>query len=387
MLRDRRTLIISILLPTVIFPLIMFGIGKFSGDKQKEAEDKVIKVAFVEMNNYEPLQRLFTPEKDFELVNIEGSDYKELVLKGEANFIFQGESDLSLPQVSKKTEEIVMHYKRSTSLDRVFYDRVMKVMDAFETNQRLALGKALNISNQNVKAINSPIDIKKENYATKRERTGEIAGFFVAYILIGLAVAGAMYSAMEIGVGEKERGTLETLLLSPIAKRDIVMGKFLVIFTTSFTSIVVTLTSYFVWAMILTFGGKAIGMDFLANISGQDLLLVAALLIPLTAIFASILLACSIYAKNMKEAQALMTPVMLLGFLPVMVTLIPGVSLTWQTAMIPVTNVALAMKDLIKGTVDYNLIAILLVSTLVVAGALLYFVTQFFKKEKVLFRS
>ncbi len=387
MLRDRRTLIISILLPTVIFPLIMFGIGKFSGDKQKEAEDKVIKVAFVEMNNYEPLQRLFTPEKDFELVNIEGSDYKELVLKGEANFIFQGESDLSLPQVSKKTEEIVMHYKRSTSLDRVFYDRVMKVMDSFETNQRLALGKALNISNQNVKAINSPIDIKKENYATKRERTGEIAGFFVAYILIGLAVAGAMYSAMEIGVGEKERGTLETLLLSPIAKRDIVMGKFLVIFTTSFTSIVVTLTSYFVWAMILTFGGKAIGMDFLANISGQDLLLVAALLIPLTAIFASILLACSIYAKNMKEAQALMTPVMLLGFLPVMVTLIPGVSLTWQTAMIPVTNVALAMKDLIKGTVDYNLIAILLVSTLVVAGALLYFVTQFFKKEKVLFRS
>lgn len=89
----------------------------------------------------------------------------------------------------------------------------------------------------------------------------------------------------------------------------------------------------------------------------------------------------------MKEAQAFMSPIMMMGFLPVIVAFVPGMELNWKTAMIPVTNVALAMKDLIKGTVDYTLISVLLVSTALIAGALLFFATQFFKKEKVLFRS
>lgn len=387
MLRDRRTLIISILLPTVIFPLILFGIGKFSADKNADAKNQVIKVAFINMENYDSFKQLFSKEKSFEKVTLSSNDYKNEVLNGAVDFIFIAEKGTKLPSQTQQTEAITLHYKSSTSLGKVLYSRVNEVVASFQSIERRALGASLNISNSALKAINMPLSIDKMNYATKREATGEIAGFFVAYILIGLAVAGAMYPAMEIGVGEKERGTLETLLLSPVPKKSIVLGKFLVVFTTSFISVVVTLLSYFLWAMIFTFGGKALGVDFLSNISGLDLILVGTLLIPLTAIFASILLACSIYAKNMKEAQALMTPVMLLGFLPVMVTLIPGVSLTWKTALIPVTNVALAMKDLIKGTVNYELIAVLLVSTILIAGGLLYFVTQFFKKEKVLFRS
>lgn len=387
MLRDRRTLIISILLPTVIFPLILFGIGKFSADKNADAKNQVIKVAFINMENYDSFKQLFSKEKSFEKVTLSSNDYKNEVLNGAVDFIFIAEKGTKLPSQTQQTEAITLHYKSSTSLGKVLYSRVNEVVASFQSLERRALGVSLNISNSALKAINMPLSIDKMNYATKREATGEIAGFFVAYILIGLAVAGAMYPAMEIGVGEKERGTLETLLLSPVPKKSIVLGKFLVVFTTSFISVVVTLLSYFLWAMIFTFGGKALGVDFLSNISGLDLILVGTLLIPLTAIFASILLACSIYAKNMKEAQALMTPVMLLGFLPVMVTLIPGVSLTWKTALIPVTNVALAMKDLIKGTVNYELIAVLLVSTILIAGGLLYFVTQFFKKEKVLFRS
>ncbi|RDX36902.1 ABC transporter permease, partial [Kangiella sp. HD9-110m-PIT-SAG07] len=111
------------------------------------------------------------------------------------------------------------------------------------------------------------------------------------------------------------------------------------------------------------------------------------LLVPLTSIFASIMLSASIYAKNMKEAQAYMSPIFMLGFMPVIVAFVPGMELNVKTAMIPITNVALAMKDLVKGTVDYGMIMVLLASTVIIAGALLYFTTQFFKKEKVLFRS
>ena len=216
---------------------------------------------------------------------------------------------------------------------------------------------------------------------------GEFAGPLIAYILIALAVSGAMYPALELGVGEKERGTLETLLLTPMTKGKIVMAKFGVIFTASFFTVIVTLLSYFIWTYIFTMGGKMGGLDFLSNISGLDLLLVAVLLVPLTSIFASIMLSASIYAKNMKEAQAYMSPIFMLGFMPVIVAFVPGMELNVKTAMIPITNVALAMKDLVKGTVDYGMITVLLASTVVIAGALLYFTTQFFKKEKVLFRS
>lgn len=387
MLRDKRTLIFSILLPTLIFPVIFFLIGKFTMDKTQEAEEKVINIAFVNAQKMPGLDHLFTEEKGFNKVELTSDDFKSEILNKTADYIIEIPQTAQLPSVSKSQETINLYHKGSSKLSNIMSRRVDKVIDAFNNAQRRDLGDAYNLSNDNVKAFNSPLDIKRENFASKREKTGEMLGPMTAYILILLAVAGAMYPALEIGVGEKERGTLETLLLTPMRKSNIVLAKFGVIFTTSFLSVAVTLLSYLFWTYIFTMGGKMVNLGFLSNISSLDILLVGVLLIPLTSIFASIMLCASIYAKNMKEAQAFMSPIMMMGFLPVIVAFVPGMELNWKTAMIPVTNVALAMKDLIKGTVDYTLISVLLVSTALIAGALLFFATQFFKKEKVLFRS
>ncbi|WP_251359288.1 ABC transporter permease [Kangiella sp. TOML190] len=387
MLRDKRTLIFSILLPTLIFPVIFFFLGKFTMDKTKEAQEKEINIAFVNVQQMPGLEPLFTKEKGFNKKTLESDDFKSAILNKEVDYILEVSVESQLPVLTKSQQEITLYYKGSSRLNNIMTTRVNKIIDAFNNAQRRELGAVFNLSNDNVKAFNSPLEVKKENFATKRERTGEMVGPMTAYILILLAVAGAMYPALEIGVGEKERGTLETLLLTPMPKSNMVLAKFAVIFTTSFLSVAVTLLSYLFWTYIFTLGGKMINLSFLSNISSLDILLVAVLLIPLTSIFASLMLCASIYAKNMKEAQAYMSPIMMMGFLPVIIAFVPGMELNWKTAMIPVTNVALAMKDLIKGTVDYSLIGVLLASTLVIAGAMLYFATQFFKKEKVLFRS
>lgn len=386
-LRDKKTLIFSILLPTIIFPVLFFGIGKFTQSKTEEAETKELKIAFINGDTFEGLTDLFTAEKYFKKVTIESSDYKNEILDDNVDFIIEVPETASMPSASSKQETINLYFKGSSKLDNISGNRVKDIIELYNNTQRLALGEKFNLTTDNVKAFNTPISIENKNFASERERMGEFAGPLIAYILIALAVSGAMYPALELGVGEKERGTLETLLLTPMSKGRIVLAKFAVIFTASFFTVIVTLLSYFIWTYIFTMGGKMGGLDFLSNISGLDLLLVAVLLVPLTSIFASIMLSASIYAKNMKEAQAYMSPIFMLGFMPVIVAFVPGMELDVKTAMIPITNVALAMKDLIKGTVDYGMIGILLISTIVIAGGLLYFTTQFFKKEKVLFRS
>ncbi|WP_223668459.1 ABC transporter permease [Kangiella shandongensis] len=386
-LRDKKTLIFSILLPTIIFPVLFFGIGKFTQSKTEEAETKELKIAFINGDTFEGLTDLFTAEKYFKKVTIESSDYKNEILDDNVDFIIEVPETASMPSSSTKQEMINLYFKGSSKLDNISSKRVKDIIELYNNTQRLALGEKFNLTTDNVKAFNTPISIENKNFASERERMGEFAGPLIAYILIALAVSGAMYPALELGVGEKERGTLETLLLTPMSKGRIVLAKFAVIFTASFFTVIVTLLSYFIWTYIFTMGGKMGGLDFLSNISGLDLLLVAVLLVPLTSIFASIMLSASIYAKNMKEAQAYMSPIFMLGFMPVIVAFVPGMELDVKTAMIPITNVALAMKDLIKGTVDYGMIGVLLASTVVIAGGLLYFTTQFFKKEKVLFRS
>ncbi len=387
LLRDKRTLILSILLPTVIFPIIFFFVGKFSGDRAQEARVQEIKIAFVNSEEMPGLRDLFTSEKNFKKVNIESNNYKELVLSKDVDFILEVPEGSLAPADSRVQQTVNLHYKGASQLSNILSTRVKKIFENYNNVQRNKLGDAFNIPNASLKAFNKPLEVENKNYASKRERTGEIAGAMIAYILILLAIAGAMYPTLEVGVGEKERGTLETLLLTPMNKSRIVLAKFAVIFSASFSSVAFTLLSYLFWAYIFTNALNLDAIGFLANVSTLDILLIGVLLIPLTSIFASIMLSASIYAKNMKEAQAYMSPIMMLGFVPVLVAFVPGMELNWKTAMIPVTNVALAMKDLIKGTVDYSLIAVLLASTALIAGALLYFVTQFFKKEKVLFRS
>ena len=231
-----------------------------------------------------------------------------------------------------------------------------------------------------------------------RESIGEKIGGMLPYILILLGLSGAMYPAIDLGVGEKERGTLETLLLTPIPRYQIVFAKFLVIFTTSFLAVFLSLLSFALITTVLgpmafasmSNGGNEVMTEFLnslSTISILDILLMFLMLVPTAAIFASLLLSVSIYARTFKEAQNYMSPLMMISFLPIVLAILPGVKLDWFWASIPLTNVALAIKEIFKGTIDYNMLFVIFGSTTLVAGVLLYLCSWWFQREEVLFRN
>jgi len=223
--------------------------------------------------------------------------------------------------------------------------------------------------------------------ADQRENWGEKIGGFIPYLVFMLCLQGAMIPATDLGAGEKERGTLETLLISPIARHKLVLGKFMAIALAGVTSAMVTVGSMAIWGIVLS-QGMAIELvaDFMGSISGMDFLLIFFMLIPVVAIFASVLLSLSIYARSFKEAQGYMTPLVMFTIVPVIMAMLPGVELKGGWAWVPLTNVALAIKELIKGTMDYVQLIAIFGSTALIAGALIAFSVYWFNQEKVLFR-
>ena len=149
----------------------------------------------------------------------------------------------------------------------------------------------------------------------------------------------------------------------------------------------ITVVSFGGWGYVI---GSLMGVDIVAKtmstLGVADLLLILMMLVPLSAIFASLLLSLSIYARSFKEAQNYMSPLSILMFVPLAAAMMPGVELTGKTALIPVMNVALAIKELIKGTADGTMIALIFGATVALAAALIAFCVHWFQQEKVLFR-
>ena len=128
-------------------------------------------------------------------------------------------------------------------------------------------------------------------------------------------------------------------------------------------------------------------LAILSDITIVDVLLMFSMLVPIAGIFASVLLSVSIYARTYKEAQNYMSPFMMLIFLPLILALLPGVKLDWMWAAVPITNVALAIKEIFKGTIDLGMLGVIFASTTLIAGALLALCNWWFQREQVLFRN
>ena len=262
---------------------------------------------------------------------------------------------------------------------KVDYERVVKV----ESLNQLGI-----VQEEKVEFLLSPIKLNKVDVADPRESWGEKLGVLLPYLIIPVVLAGAMYPAIDLGAGEKERGTLETLLLTPVSRTSLILGKFLTVLTASLATASLTVLSIGFWVFIaksLLIDGLELSTNML-TVGFMDLLSMLFLLIPLAAIFASIVLSISIYARTFKEAQNYMGPLSMLVFVPLMVSVMPNIQLNYTTAFIPVTNVALAIKELIKGTAKVEFNILIFISTFAFAFALLAFCVYWFKQEKVLFR-
>jgi sodium transport system permease protein len=212
---------------------------------------------------------------------------------------------------------------------------------------------------------------------------------FLPYMILIFAFLGALYPAIDLGAGEKERGTLETLLVAPVNRLWLVIGKFGVVLVAALVSALLATISL---ALSLQIGF----LSDLSLLSGEsfsfsvvEILAALLMIVPVSCIFAALLLALSIFAKSFKEGQSYAGPLQMVIILPAMVSILPGVKLDWLTASIPVVNISLALKEIFTGNLDqhWGHVGLIFLSTSLWAGMLLWFAAWWFRREQVLFRS
>lgn len=380
--RDRRTLIFMIAMPLLLIPLLIQITTDFVADAEQEAASATLDYAIFGGEQLPGLAPALASTPGFAAATLDDP-------AGIQAAIDDGRLDLALvvqPPGPGGQHVVELWYDNAPISSKV-QSRTKVVLEGLGSDLRRARLAERGIDDPTEQqGVIEPVVMQPHGTAPMREVMGERVGGMLPYLFIIFCFMGSMYPAIDLAAGEKERGTLETLLLVPIPRGQVVLGKFLVVFTAGVVAALLSLVGLGGW---LWWRSAELGGDLgavLAAIGAADLLLIAAMLVPTAAIFASLLLGISIYAKSFKEAQSYIAPLNMLVILPAFLAMLPGIELDWTTASIPITNISLAIKELIKGTMDLSMLVAILGSSTLLAGALLWAATWWFGREAVLFR-
>ncbi|ACY15698.1 ABC transporter permease subunit [Haliangium ochraceum] len=392
-LRDRRTLMFMLALPLLVMPLLLEIGVRFAVDAQRTAMSETLRYSLWQGEALPALGQALGESPAFERVDdIARAEVAEAVAAGRIDFglVVEGPA----PAVADADgadggagpqHQVLLFYDNASQNSKVA-ERVGAVVSALSEAERTRRLTALGIERTAQSHLLTPVLLVERGTADMRAILGELLGSMLPYLLIIFCYYGALYPAADLAAGEKERGTLETLLLAPVSRLHIVLGKYLVVFVAAVAAAALTMLSLGVWGAYKASSLEGALGAVVASLGALDLVLIALMFVPAAALFAALLLSVSVYARNFKEAQSYAVPLNFLVILPAALPLLPGVEMSWGWAMVPITNIALAVKELVKGTMDYAMLSAILGSSVVLAGVCLGFCTWWFRRETVLFR-
>ncbi len=378
-LRDRRTLMMMLVIPMLIFPVIMNVFVSVSASFQEEAATKKIKIGIVGApNNFLQTELNAIPASFGNKEVILYKDTLSMLADLKIDSLQLGayvKSDFNLYLDSMKPAPLTFYFNATDMGMQERAEGYMKIIEEKAIQKRyLKLG----VNQEKVK----PIETTYKNIASDKEMVGKLAGGILPYIFIAFGFIGCMYPAIDLFTGEKERGTIETLLTTPVARWQILFGKMGVVVLSGLVAASCALLGLFLSIEVLDVVDNKEILNIIHSIlSPSFIILLYSLLIPLTVFFAGVMIPIAVYAKSFKEAQSIITPLNIVMVLPAMVGFFPGVELNLVTACIPVVNIVLATKELITGTLDFSLVA-LSFSVMFVLATLAVFVSyKRFDKE------
>jgi len=390
-LRDRRTILSMILFPVAIFPLIGFGSAKFAMMQAKKMQAKTSSVVWIGEANVKYLADRIGEIPGIDLMNqkLDSTQAAELLdeksievfvivpadFQARLDDITEGKADVTVPQI-----RIYLKDSRTQS------QRVRSKIVAMLSQVRQEITTAYMQANQIPIELINPFTIESHNIASRKEMGGMVIGSFLPYVIILMSLTGAMYPAIDLTAGEKERGTLETLLVAGVDRIDIVIGKFLTVFTTSVVTVTLTICSMAVSGYVALKQVPEFGQAVDLSLGLFEVMIMILAMIPLSAIFSSLLMTLSLFAKSYREAQTYISPLMFIVIIPAMSSLMPDTEASQTMAFIPIANVSIMLKDGLSGSFDLGISAITMGVNLLLAVGGLMLVLRMFKKESVLFK-
>ena len=375
-LRDRRTLLTMVVMPLVLIPLLISLMAQVSTSQAESEREKTLRVAVETHGEGADLMERLERRKDLQLLSgIDPSEFRDLVRADSLDLAMIIEPGFDALIEAGNTGKLQVYYN---STNEIPFDRLSKTLEEYDES---VLRERLDLLGASPATI-TPIDVEQVDIYTSRESLGKMIGGFLPYIFVLFCLVGAMYPSIDLFTGEKERGTLETILTVPVGRLQILTGKMLTVVLSGVLSGLLSIVGMYAALQFIPDIPEAFRTIILQILNPTSIALIVLMIVPLTIFFAGILIPASIYARSFKEAQTLIQPMVIVAIIPLaIVASVPNIKFSFATALIPIVNVGLASKEIIAGTVDYGLLGLTFVSLVLLATIGILLCVRWFGQE------
>lgn len=385
-LRDRRTIISMIVLPMVLMPLLMFAIGKTASTIVSKARTEVPRIMVIGGADSPGVRAELEKSGKFR-VEKAADDWKRLISEKNVRAAVDIPDGFEKALASGSAPTVTIYDYQGELRSGIAAEQLSSFFIGLRDRATATLLTAHGLPTK----IARPFDVARKNVAAPEKVGGNLLGGLVPYFIVILCLVGATHPAMDLAAGEKERGTMETLLCSPAARTDIVLGKFLMVLTGSLAAVFFSLLSLAGTVIAVGFAAQATGGlpsgPGLPTIDPLGILGVLAMIVPVSVLFSAIVFSLSLFAKNQKEAQSYVGPLIIVVIAPCAIAVLPGIDLSLGLSLVPIANVSLVCKEMLSGVWHWGYIALIFGSTAVYASVALAAAVAMFNRESVLFRS
>ena len=397
-IRDKKAVIMMLIVPLVVYPLIFFGTMAVMTAIQTGMEEHEYKVVIepIEGPEYDSILAAIDehnkPSKDD---SSEKTDQLKSIRSDEKWDYDKAYAALQKEEIDAYvriwTQDIdgrpvyQIVYVSSITNSSYAADILKSVLNKMNKDESERLVSEMGIKPE---LVLTPLVIENKDVASKEQTTGNLLGMILPMLLIISLLMGTMYPAIDTTAGEKERGTLETMLTLPVTNREIIFGKFVTVAIIGVVSALLNLLSMGLMGvyMIKLIGGLGLAANTVDFVRFVPAILVTVLSVLVFALFISALTMCiAAFAKSYKEANNYITPMTLVVMLTGYIAFIPNIELDSKMALVPVANICLLIKNILNFKYEMEIVMLVLLSNVVYAMLAVLFLGRVYNSEGILF--
>tara|TARA_R110002049_G_scaffold72490_2_gene187158 strand:+ start:177785 stop:179902 length:2118 start_codon:yes stop_codon:yes gene_type:complete len=386
-LRDRRTIVTLLLMPLLVYPLLSMALNRFllsSKTGQAEVVYTVGAATDAESNSLHMWLQDPASQPPDEIVQASGGNLSQFQVVSTNSFSADNAMD---PSEALAENLIDVAVKITSGQPPIVEFTSYRGDNDSETARRvlvermnwLRMRQAEESASRAVQPYVPPAEIRLNSIGEQKQ--SPLLSTIIPLVLVLMTITGAVYPAIDLTAGERERGTMESLMASPVPRFYVLASKYVAVVTVAMLTAVANLLAMFVtlWASrllpLLNAGDEGFPWFTMLQILG--------LLVLFSGFFSAVLLSLTSFAKSFKEAQAYLIPVMLVSLAPAMLSLMPGVKLSGALAIAPLINIVLLARDLLGGVADPAAALAAIVSTCAYAAAAIGVAAKLFGSDAV----
>lgn len=345
--RDRQTALYAIVLPIALYPVLFWCLIQAAQVLEARRQNTVAVVGLVNGGALtSELQAALEDPRDESKRGLERVEFEYIQPPTDAaQSLARIDEDGGLDAILYTDPDALrLEYDSTAGRSSLAETRIGERLEAFAEAQREAAATSAGIDPREL----DPLDLERRDVAPAEDKGAYMLSFLLPMLLVIMAVMGAFFPAVDLTAGERERGTYETTMLLPVPRLAVHQGKILAVTLSGLLATALNLT-----ALALTAGHLWNSFAGGGELRFEPPLIAFLAISPLALLFAffvsAVLTGVAALAKSFQSGQALLGPVQMIFIIPAMAGAIPGLALTPLTAMIPIVNVVLAFRSLLRG--------------------------------------